>query len=74
MNCAYFLCLIDEIAFTLDGEVTGVVTPPPGGFWEMGNFSGPSVWSDNKMSPFDQPVSFKFFVIYCSIVLYKFCI
>ncbi|XP_035712554.1 beta-1,3-glucan-binding protein isoform X2 [Folsomia candida] len=45
----------DEIAFTLDGEVTGVVTPPPGGFWEMGNFSGPSVWSENKMSPFDQP-------------------
>lgn len=48
---------IDEIAFTLDGEVTGVIIPPSGGFWQMGNFSGTKLWSEDKMSPFDQPVS-----------------
>lgn len=46
----------DEIIFTIDDEILGSVTPPQGGFWEMGNFTGPKLWDDDKMSPFNQPV------------------
>ncbi|ODN06057.1 Beta-1,3-glucan-binding protein [Orchesella cincta] len=45
----------DQFIFTLDDEIMGTITPPPGGFWEMGNFTGPKLWDNNKMSPFNQP-------------------
>lgn len=48
----------DYIRFFIDGNIIGTVTPPAGGFWELGNlgssgYSNP--WEgDSKMAPFDQ--------------------
>lgn len=48
----------DYIAFSVDDQEVGRITPPDGGFWEMGNFDGglPNPWAGAyKMAPFDQP-------------------
>jgi len=47
------------IQYTLDGAVVGNVNPPPGGFWELGEFpndvENPWQYADNqRMAPFDQ--------------------
>ncbi|XP_063234481.1 beta-1,3-glucan-binding protein-like [Bacillus rossius redtenbacheri] len=50
----------DHIKFSLDGVEMGTVTPPSGGFWELGNFNSVNPSADNpwrggtKMAPFDQ--------------------
>ena len=45
------------ISFTVDGEEIGRVTPPQGGFWEYGNFTGDNLWENGEhMAPFDQEV------------------
>ncbi|KAG5868028.1 hypothetical protein JTB14_026669 [Gonioctena quinquepunctata] len=48
----------DKIVFSIDDEVTGTVTPPSGGFWELGQLGSTGVdnpWKRNsKMAPFDQ--------------------
>ncbi len=47
----------EGIRFTLDGELTGEVYPPEGGFWELGGFEGENIWEDGtKMAPFDKEV------------------
>lgn len=55
-----YLCVYiyktEQMIFTLDEEIMGTITPPEGGFWEMGNFTGSKLWEDHKMSPFNQPV------------------
>lgn len=48
-----------SMVFTVDGEEVGSVTPPAGGFWELGklneNPGGESVWKGGeRMAPFDQ--------------------
>ena len=46
------------IAFKVDGEDSGSVYPPDGGFWELGGFSGDNIWSEgSKMAPFDEKVT-----------------
>jgi beta-glucanase (GH16 family) len=55
----------EHIRFTIDGAVTKDITPPAGGFWELGGFPSniPSPWGSNaenpRMAPFDQ----KFYLI-----------
>lgn len=45
--------------FFVDDELIGGVSPPEGGFWEMGNFEGENIWRNGtRMAPFDQPVIF----------------
>lgn len=44
------------IKFFVDDEMIGQVTPPAGGFWQMGGFTGPNIWSNSSMAPFDKPV------------------
>ncbi|XP_018563526.1 beta-1,3-glucan-binding protein-like [Anoplophora glabripennis] len=48
----------EKIVFSLDDTVIGTVTPPDGGFWELGNLAATGVenpWKRNsKMAPFDQ--------------------
>lgn len=51
---------IDQLIFTLDEEILGTITPPSGGFYELGNFTGPTLWDKDKMSPFNQPVRYWF--------------
>lgn len=48
----------DFIKFSVDDEETGKVTPPNGGFWELGRFGEEGIenpWrgSTSKMAPFD---------------------
>lgn len=48
----------DYIKFSIDDEETGKITPPDGGFWELGNYShygieNPWRGSKSKMAPFD---------------------
>ncbi|KAF0306960.1 Beta-1,3-glucan-binding protein [Amphibalanus amphitrite] len=49
----------EGITFSVDGADIGSVTPPEGGFWELGEFDQ-DTWRDNpwqgrsKMAPFDQ--------------------
>lgn len=44
-------------SFFVDDELIGEVSPPAGGFWEMGGFEGENIWSNGtRMAPFDQPV------------------
>jgi len=45
----------------VDGILIGETIPPPGGFWELGDFEtnpgGPNLWANGTtMSPFDYPV------------------
>ncbi|CAG7726700.1 unnamed protein product [Allacma fusca] len=52
-----------QIKFTVDGEVIKTITPPGGGFFELGRFPSTekNVWegADNfLMAPFDQPFHF----------------
>lgn len=48
----------DYIKFSVDDEETGRVTPPVGGFWELGGLASTGLdnpWKrDSKMAPFDQ--------------------
>lgn len=46
----------ERFQFTLDGEIVGTLNVPQGGFWELGGFNGSKIWSEERMSPFDQPV------------------
>lgn len=59
----YFLCLSDHVKFWYDGIELGGVTPPDGGFYELGGFANqgiPNPWAGHtKMAPFDQ----EFFLI-----------
>ncbi|KAG5868025.1 hypothetical protein JTB14_026666 [Gonioctena quinquepunctata] len=52
----------DKIIFSIDDEVTGTVTPPSGGFWELGQLESTGVdnpWKrHSKMAPFDQEFYF----------------
>jgi hypothetical protein len=51
------------LQFAVDGEEIGKVTPPEGGFWELGMFNSSIGTGDNpwiygsKMAPFDKEVS-----------------
>jgi beta-glucanase (GH16 family) len=50
------------INFYVDGEMIGSVTPPAGGFWELGGFQGQNIWqSGSVMAPFDRQVVRFFF-------------
>lgn len=44
--------------FYIDNENIGTITPPDGGFWELGEFENsgvPNIWkAGSKMAPFDQ--------------------
>jgi beta-glucanase (GH16 family) len=45
--------------FIVDNELIGSVTPPAGGFWELGQFGGQNIWaSGTPMAPFDQKFHF----------------
>ncbi|XP_066259304.1 beta-1,3-glucan-binding protein-like [Euwallacea similis] len=48
----------EGIKYFIDDEATGTITPPDGGFWELGEFDKTSVdnpWAGgSKMAPFDQ--------------------
>lgn len=51
-----------SIAFYLDGEEVGKISPQEGGFWKLGEFDknpgGENVWKEGGiMAPFDQEVS-----------------
>ena len=49
----------DGISAYIDGEYTGGVFPPAGGFWEYGGFHGNNIWKDGtKMAPFDKDFYF----------------
>jgi len=48
-----------HIKFLVDGKETKTITPPAGGFWELGNFPNnvPNPWiaaENPRMAPFDQ--------------------
>lgn len=55
----------EGITFTVDGAEIGNVSPPEGGFWELGEFDQ-DAWRENpwqgrsKMAPFDQAFYLKF--------------
>jgi len=41
--------------FFVDGEYIGNISPPSGGFWELGQFSGDNIWKNGGfMAPFDK--------------------
>lgn len=48
----------DHISFSIDDQLIGSITPPDGGFWELGNLAQTNVnnpWNGyTKMAPFDQ--------------------
>ncbi len=45
--------------FSVDGVQIGSVSPPEGGFWELGGFPGDNIWADGtQMAPFDQDFHF----------------
>jgi hypothetical protein len=47
------------ITFSIDDEVIGNITPPSGGFWELGGFNGNNPWAGGEqMAPFDQEFYF----------------
>ncbi|XP_037087444.1 beta-1,3-glucan-binding protein-like [Pollicipes pollicipes] len=54
----------EGIKFSVDDTALGEVTPPAGGFWELGGFNK-DTWRNNpwqgrsKMAPFDQPFYLK---------------
>ncbi|KAK9891860.1 hypothetical protein WA026_017348 [Henosepilachna vigintioctopunctata] len=53
----------NNITFKIDDDITGVLSPPKGGFWELGKFQKSGLvnpWkSGSRMAPFDQ----EFFII-----------
>jgi len=55
--------LPNSIRFYVDGIPIGQIDPPPGGFWDIGNFDknpgGPNIWANGtSMTPFDYPFHF----------------
>ncbi|KAF2887969.1 hypothetical protein ILUMI_18204 [Ignelater luminosus] len=45
----------DNISFKVDGQTIGSVTPPQGGFWQLGNRGHGNIWgSGSKLAPFDK--------------------
>jgi len=47
----------NHLKFTVNGNEVGTVTPPNGGFWQMGGFQGNNIWANGaKTAPFDKPV------------------
>jgi hypothetical protein len=44
------------IKFFVDDEMIGQVAPPAGGFWQKGGFTGPNIWTNSNMAPFDKRV------------------
>jgi len=47
----------EHIKFSIDDVQIGIVTPPAGGFWQLGNLDQtgqPNPWTNSKMAPFDQ--------------------
>ncbi|CAG9855666.1 unnamed protein product [Phyllotreta striolata] len=47
----------EHIQLSIDDAVVGTVTPPGGGFWELGNLQQTgmqNLWTNSKMAPFDQ--------------------
>lgn len=50
----------DHIAYSIDGQEIGRVTPPQGGFYQLGQLSGDNPWGGgSRMAPFDE----EFFLI-----------
>jgi hypothetical protein len=48
------------IYYYIDGEYLGGVSPPRGGFWQLGNLSGTNIWANGSnplMTPFDHDVN-----------------
>ncbi|KAK4020527.1 hypothetical protein OUZ56_002493 [Daphnia magna] len=55
--------LPQSIRFYVDGILIGEITPPDGGFWEVGQLyrdpGGPNIWGNGTtMTPFDYPFHF----------------
>jgi hypothetical protein len=52
------ICHLDYIRFGIDDVEIGRITPPAGGFYELGNFASEGIanpWaSGSKMAPFDK--------------------
>lgn len=47
----------DYVKFSIDNVEMGTIAPPAGGFYELGQFSGPNPWAGgSKMAPFDAEV------------------
>jgi beta-glucanase (GH16 family) len=47
------------IEFFIDNQSIGKVTPPAGGFWELGGYQGDNIWkTGSKMAPFDKNFHF----------------
>jgi hypothetical protein len=59
-NCGgiFFISILDYIRFGIDDVEMGRVTPPAGGFYELGNFASEGIanpWAGgSKMAPFDK--------------------
>lgn len=61
--------LPQSIRFYVDGILIGEITPPDGGFWEVGQLDrdpgGPNIWGNGTtMTPFDYPVNCQPFTSY----------
>jgi len=54
----FSVCILDYIRFGIDDVEMGRITPPAGGFYEVGNFASEGIgnpWSGgSKMAPFDK--------------------
>jgi beta-glucanase (GH16 family) len=47
------------MSFYVDNQLIGSVSPPQGGFWQLGGFTGNNIWaSGSRMAPFDQKFYF----------------
>ena len=49
-----------DLTFKVDGQVIGVISPPPGGFYNLPFFTGTRdvPWArGSKLAPFDKEVS-----------------
>lgn len=45
------------IAFKVDGQTVGSLSPPAGGFWELSGLTGANPWTGGtRMAPFDQKI------------------
>lgn len=61
--------LPQSIRFYVDGILIGEITPPDGGFWEVGQLDrdpgGPNIWANGTtMTPFDYPVNFQIVICF----------
>lgn len=65
----------EHIAIKIDGMLSTHIIPPPGGFWEIGNFNREDVKLDNiwkegsKMAPFDASVSKKINILFLIVLI-----